>query len=87
MIRDSIVRRYKIRISSEVKERAPIARSVNELEFSESIAPEQRAVTAANSNSELWWHRALISNSIVLRQRSSDTNQHESCSSIALSWR
>ena len=39
--------------SSEVKERAPTARSVNELEFGESIAPEQRAVTAANSNSEL----------------------------------
>ena len=53
MIRDSIVRRYKIRISSEVKERAPAARSVNELEFGESIAPEQRAVTAANSISEL----------------------------------
>ena len=53
MIRDSIVRRYKIRISSEVKERAPIARGVNELEFGESIAPEQRAVKAVNSNSEL----------------------------------
>ena len=73
MIRDSIVRRYKIRISSEVKERAPTARSVNELvrissevkaraptarsvnklEFGESIAPEQRAVTAVNSISEL----------------------------------
>ena len=48
MISNSIVRRYKIRISSEVKERAPTARSIND-----SIAPEQRAVTAANSNSEL----------------------------------
>ena len=44
---------YKIRVSSEVKERAPTARSVNELEFGESIEPGQRAVTAANSNSEL----------------------------------
>ena len=53
MIRNSVVRRYKIRISSEVKERAPTARSVNELEFGESIEPGQRAVIAANSNSEL----------------------------------
>ena len=53
MIRNSVVRRYKIRISNEVKERAPTTRSVNELEFSQSIAPEQRAVTAANSISEL----------------------------------